>query len=75
MNTWNAYRRLLQLLPEPSTDVGTITATSSDGCTVTLLSGEQTQVRGRGSIGDPVYIRDGVIQGPAPVLQTVEIEV
>ena len=74
MNT-NVYRRLIALLPETPTDVGTVLTVTADGCTVELLTGERANVRGSASLGDVVYIRDGAIQGPAPVLATVEIEV
>ena len=74
MNT-NPYRALLALLPEPVTDVGEIIAVHAGGCTVQILSGDQVEARGAGSIGDLVYLRDGAIQGPAPVIDTVEIEV
>ena len=69
------YLRLLSLLPEHPTDVGQITAVGTDGCTVHLLSGDTTTARGVGAVGDWVYLKDGAIQGPAPVLSTAEIEV
>ena len=71
----NAYRRLIALLPETPSDVGEVTGVSADGCIVTLLTGALATVRGSASVGDFVYVKDGMIQGPAPVLETVEIEV
>ena len=71
----NAYRRLIALLPETPTDIGEVVAINADGCTVELLTGDRASMRGSATIGAPVYVRDGAIQGPAPVLATVEIEV
>lgn len=73
--SWNAYKRLLALLPETPADVGTVTAVTANGCEVELLDGSTVSVRGVGEIGDHVYLKDGAIEGPAPVLATVEIEV
>lgn len=75
MSTWNAYARLLALLPETPTDVGTVTAVGSDGCTVTLLTGEETTAKGVAEVGDHVYLRDGAVIGPAPVLSSTVIEI
>ena len=71
----NAYRRLIALLPETPTDIGEVIGTGADGCTVQLLTGDRASVRGSATVGALVYVRDGAIQGPAPVLATVEIEV
>lgn len=75
MSASEHYRRLLSLIPEPPSDVGTVTAILADGCTVVMLNGSTANVRGVAAMGDLVYVRDGVIEGPAPVLAMVEIEV
>jgi hypothetical protein len=75
MSSNNVYRRLLALLPEPPTDVGEVVLVSADGCTIELLNGGMVNARGSASLGDLVYVRNGAIEGPAPTLQTVEIEV
>lgn len=69
------YRRLLNLLPEPPADVGTVTGTTAGGVTLQLLNGSTATARGVAQIGTLVYVRDGVIEGPAPSLPMVEIEV
>jgi hypothetical protein len=75
MNT-NVYRRLLALMPDPPEDVGEVTALTGDGVTLETISGATVTARGTGwSIGDLVYVKDGAVQGPAPVISTVEIEV
>lgn len=71
----NVYRRLLALMPETPEDVGEVVEVLADGCTVELLTGARVSVRGAASMGDWVYIKDGAIQGPAPELETTEIEV
>ena len=71
----NHYRRLLSLLPDPPSDVGTVTGLAAGGVTVELLNGATANVRGSAAIGDLVYLRDGVIVGPAPLIPMVEIEV
>jgi hypothetical protein len=75
MNT-NPYRALLALLPDPPEDVGEVVAITGDGVTLETLSGATVTARGAGwSLGDLVYVKDGTVQGPAPVIATVEIEV
>lgn len=74
-NAASHYRRLLDLLPNPPADVGTVTGTTPGGVTLTLLNGATATARGTAQIGTLVYVRDGVIEGPAPSIQMVEIEV
>jgi hypothetical protein len=40
-----------------------------------LVSGAQLHVRGTASLGDWVYVRDSVIEGPAPDLEETTIEI
>lgn len=75
MITTNLWRRLRQLLPDSPLLVGTVTATSSYGATVQLPDGALLQVRGEASIGDKVFVRAGRIEGPAPTLTSVLIEI
>lgn len=71
----NAYRRLMSLLPEKPADVGEVIGVGTDGVTVELLTGARQTVRGTATLGALVYVRNGVIEGPAPELDTVEIGV
>jgi hypothetical protein len=75
MITTNLWRRLRQLLPESPLLVGTVIATSTYGATVQLPDGALLQVRGDASIGDKVFVRAGRIEGPAPALTSVLIEI
>lgn len=71
----NHYRRLLDLLPDPPADVGEVTGITAGGVVLELLNGSTATARGVAQIGELVYVRDGVVQGPAPSLPMVEIEV
>jgi len=71
----NPYKRLISLIPGDPLDTGEVVATSGDGVTVQLLSGEHVKVRGTANLGEHVYIRGGVIEGPAPDLPGVDIGV
>lgn len=71
----NPYKRLLGLLPQEPLDIGTVTAVHADGVTVELVSGAQVRVRGDAEVGARVWVRAGVIEGPAPAHEPTEIEV
>lgn len=73
--SWNPYKRLTQLIAGPPTDVGEVLSVEEDGAIIELVSGAQIRVRGAATLGDWVYVRDGVIQGPAPELTGTTIEV
>lgn len=72
-NNWSRFKRLL---PSDPLLVGTIEQTYPDGsATITLLGGGSMRVRGTGSAGQKVYVRGGMIEGQAPSMTQVEIEV
>ena len=72
----NLYRALRELLPEAPLLVGTVTATHADGtCTVSLPGGGTQRVRGTAPVVASVFVRDGVIEGEAPALTPLTIEV
>ncbi len=73
--SYNPYARLRNLFPEARLLVGTVTAADAEMATVELPDGTLMRVRGVATVGDQVYVRDGVIEGPAPDLTIVEIEV
>lgn len=66
--SFNPYRRLQHLVAGPPTDVGQVASVEPDGVILTLLTGEQIRARGTADLGTWVYVRAGVIEGPAPAL-------
>ena len=73
--SYNPYKRLRNLFPEARLLVGTVTAADTEMASVELPDGTMMRVRGVATVGDQVYVRNGVIEGPAPNLTIVEIEV
>jgi hypothetical protein len=68
----NYYKLLKSILPDAPLLVGDVVAISNGTATIELPDGSEVQARGEASVSDRVFIRDGVIEGPAPSL-TVEI--
>ncbi|MDO8903958.1 hypothetical protein [Hydrogenophaga sp.] len=74
--TTNLFRQLLDLLPEQPLLVGTVTVVNSDETvTVQLSGGGLLRVRGAAAVDDRVFVRNGVIEGPAPALTDVTIDI
>ena len=72
----NLYRQLRELLPEPALTVATVASTHTDGTvTVTYPGGAQQRVRGDSTVGQNVFVRAGQVEGQAPNLDSVTIEV
>lgn len=76
--TTNLYRALRDLLPEAPLQVAVVAVvnTSEGTSTVTWPGGSTQRVRGTSvAVGVPAFVRNGVIEGAAPELDYVEIEV
>ena len=74
--SWNPYKRFTQLVAGPETTVGRVVSLAGYGVIVELLDGARIRARGMTvSVDDWVYVRNGVIEGLAPVLTGVTIEV
>lgn len=71
----NIYREFLDLLPATPRQVGTVTEFDTGIATVELPGGGLLQALGTAAVGDRVFVRDGVIEGPAPNLTFVAIDV
>lgn len=72
----NIYRALLDLLPAAPLLVGTVTAINADDTrTVQLPGGGTVRARGEAAPNDRVFLRDGLIEGPAPTLPFLTIDV
>ena len=70
----NIYRQFLDLLPKRPLHIGEVTAVDAGVATITLPGGGVIQARGHATVGQRVFVRDGVIEGPAPALTYVEGE-
>lgn len=73
--TRNVYRVFQELFPDPPLQTGTVAAVSGDIVRVTLPGGGVIQARGVATVGQRVFVRDGVIEGEAPALTVISIEV
>lgn len=71
----NPYKRLLALIPGQPLDAGQVTAVTTDGVIVQLVDGATIHARGEAVVGAHVYVRGGVIEGPAPNLSGVDQDV
>jgi hypothetical protein len=74
----NLYRALRELLPEAPLQVATVATvhTATGESTVTWPGGSQQRVRGTAvPAGGRAFVRNGVIEGAAPALTLVSIEV
>ncbi|MBK1719242.1 hypothetical protein [Thiocystis violacea] len=73
MNVWSRFK---SLTPAAPLLVGTVEAVLSDGARRVILPGGGVVIAsGEALAGARVFVRVGVIEGEAPVLATVEIEV
>ena len=64
----NPWRQFEALLPTSPLLIGTVV-------TVELLGGGLLRVSGSAAVGDRVFVREGQIEGPAPTLPTVDIDI
>lgn len=70
----NLFKRFRQLLPEPPLLVGDVVAIASGVATIEEPGGGLSTAIGPATVGDRVFVRAGVIQGPAPTLPVEIIE-
>ena len=75
MSTTNLWKRLKQLLPDSPLLIGIVDSVSPYGAIVLLPDGSPVKVRGAASVGQHVFIRAGAIEGAAPILPVVMIEI
>jgi hypothetical protein len=72
----NLWRQFQDLLPTSTTLIGTVVTTHADHTvSVQLLDGGLLRVAGSAADGTRVFIRDGRIEGEAPELPQVDIEI
>jgi hypothetical protein len=70
----NPFKRLLALIPAPPRQVGDVVAIADGVATIALPGGGQIRALGVAAVADRVFVRDGVIEGPAPDLPVEVIE-
>ena len=72
----NLFKQFLDLIPPRPLEVGTVQSIISSGiATIALPGGGVLQARGEATQGQRVFVRDGLIEGPAPELVYIEGEV
>jgi len=69
----NLYRKFRALIPDAPLLVGTVVATMP--LRVELPDGTHIPARGEAMVGERVFVRDGAVEGPAPLLPVEIIEV
>lgn len=71
----NLFKEFLNLLPPRPLEVGTVQSTHNGVANIALPGGGVLQARGEATPGQRVFVRDGLIEGPAPELEWIEGEV
>ncbi|WP_341674940.1 hypothetical protein [Niveibacterium sp. SC-1] len=71
----NLWSQFAALLPQAPLLVGDVVDADDSGATVELPDGSKVRARGDADVGARVFLRDGVIEGPAPDLAVIEIEI
>jgi hypothetical protein len=73
--SFNPYKRLMDLLPDKPLLVGQVLSISNGVATIQEPGGGLTTARGTATVGQRVFFRDGSIEGVAPNLTYVSIDV
>ncbi len=71
----NPFVLLKQLIPDAPLLVATVVDVGTYGVTVEFPDGAMMRVRGVGTTGQRVFVRAGAVEGPAPTLPFIEIDV
>lgn len=71
----NLAKLFEQVLPKRPLQVGDVVASDGVICTVELPGGGQLRARGDIAVGEMVFVRDGVIEGQAPNLPLIAIQI
>lgn len=76
MSNINVFKELMALLPSSPLLVGQVIVVAAGTVTVEYPGGGTQIVRGAGfALGAKVFVRDGVVEGLAPSLPTLTLEV
>lgn len=71
----NLFRQFLDLIPDPALQVGTVQSISDNMATLEMPGGGFLKARGPAMVGQTVFVRGGVIEGPAPALPVELIDI
>lgn len=71
----NIFKEFADIFPDAPLQVGTVTASDGAVATVTLPGGGVLRARGDAPVGQRVFVRDGLIEGDAPSLPIVVLEI
>lgn len=71
----NPYKLLRDLLPDAPLQVGTVISMQGGVATIELEGGGISTARGATTVGQRVFFRDNTIEGNAPELTLVTIEI
>lgn len=71
----NIYRRFSDLTGRPVRTVGTCISAAFGECVIQYPGGGTITVQGAGTVGQAYFVRDGRLDGEAPELPALEIEV
>ncbi len=75
MASTNLFTAFIELLPSYPLQLATITAIDGEVARLELPGGGVLTARGTGAVGDQVFVRDGVIEGQAPSMPFVSVEI
>lgn len=71
----NLFKQFIDLLPKTPLLVGDVVAITNGVATIEQPGGGRSQARGDAQVGDRVFFRNGAIEGAAPNLPIVLIDV
>lgn len=71
----NPLRDFLRLIPGDPLLVGDVSSIANELRTITLPDGSTVTAKGPFEVGQRVFVRGGLIEGPAPSLAVVSISV
>lgn len=71
----NLFSQFRRLLPAQPLLVGEVVSSGGGAVVVMLPGGDEITVRGSATVGANVFVRDGMVEGAAPSLTVVLVEV
>jgi hypothetical protein len=72
---YNSYAVFKSLIPLPQVQIGVVASIADGVASITLPGGQVITARGSATVGQSVFVKDGVIDAVAPVLPLVAISI